>query len=438
LAPPLGLLYIGSCLEKAGHEVYVVDFSSERFSKKRLEKAVTDVDVIGITVLTPGLSSVQKIIQCCRSINPLIPILIGGPHCSLFPERTLDKLDADVCVQGEGEEAFILVINNLSLNNGYEHIPGIFYRDHERKIKKGLEIKVVKNIDSFGVPARHLVENYVYGKWYNPRIKKGEFTSILFSRGCPYRCRFCSRGAIGFHRFRRRSVSHILSELSELSSNGYRHISVNDDCFPTVKEEAMELFEGIIADDLDFQIYLNASRVNLIDQELLDIMRQAGVVHIQFGLESGSQEILDFYQKETKVEQIEAIVTQSHKKGFFTAGSFILGAPIETRKHLLQTIHFAERLPLNSVSYLPLRYMAGSSLWEWAVSEKKIKDNEYLIPADKNRGLSNFTYNELVSLCTNAQLRYYIRPKYVVSLLHTIVHQNNPEILLSFLKILTS
>jgi len=438
LAPPLGLLYIGSMLESKGYQVTMVDFSAEPYSLDRLKEVVRGIDVIGISVLTPSLEWVKVIIQKCRDIVPSIPIIIGGPHCTLFPEKSLSELGADICIPGDGEETFIHVLDCISRKKKLKDVPGVFSQDNSGSIFKGPAIKVIKNIDSFEIPARHLAEQYIYGRWFNPRIRKGEFTSIVFSRGCPYRCRFCSRGAIGYHQFRRRTVDNILFELEELAFQGFQYISVNDDCFPTVKQEAMDLFTGIIERNLDFRFYLNASRVNLIDQELLDIMQRAGVVHIQFGLESGSQEILDFYQKETTIEQIRDVVKRCHKMGFFTAGSFILGAPIETKKHLLETIRFAENLPLDSVSYLPLRYMAGSSLWEWAVGTGKILDSDYLVVADNNRGLGNFSKVELVTLCTNAQLRYYIRPKYFMSLLQTIVRQNKPEILISFAKILGS
>lgn len=436
LAPPLGLLYIGSVLEGEGNEVRVVDFSAEPFSQDRLKGFLSDVDVVGITVLTPALSSVRAIIQCCRSVDPQIPIVIGGPHCTLFPDRSLVELDADVCVQGDGEQAFLDVVKGFLRKKEVGAVPGVVYRNGGKNVRNGPEVKLGGDVDSYVFPARHLVRNYEYGRWYNPRIKKGEFTSVLFSRGCPFRCRFCSRGAVGFHQFRRRSVSTILAELSDLSAKGYRYIAVNDDCFPTVKQEAMDLFDGIVAEGFDFYIYLNASRVNLIDRDLLKSMRQAGVVHIQFGLESGAQEVLDFYEKDTTVEQIKEVVGLSHRFGFFTVGSFILGAPIETKQHLLKTIRFAESLPLDSVSYLPLRYMAGSSLWEQAVSEGKIDADEYLVPADKIRGLGNFSYDELVAVCTNAQIRYYLRPRYVSSLFQTIVRRRNPEILVSFLKML--
>jgi anaerobic magnesium-protoporphyrin IX monomethyl ester cyclase len=436
LAPPLGLLYIGAMLEQEGHTVTVIDFSAEPFSEEHLRNALTDIDLVGITVLTPALSHVKKIINTCRKIDPAVTIVVGGPHCSLFPEKTLKYLQADICVQGDGEQAFLAIAHAQMQNQSFDAILGVMYISNDNKIHQGPPSQLLENIDDIPFPARHLIEHYVYGKGYDPGMKKGEFTSVIFSRGCPYQCTFCSRNAISDHHFRRRSVSNILEELTEISGQGYTHVAVKDDCFPTVKKEALAIFNAIIEERLDFKIYLTASRVNLIDRELLKKMRRAGVIHIQYGLESGNQEILDYYKKNTSLDQIQNVVRLSHQFGLFTAGSFIIGAPSETRKQFINTVHFAERLPLDSISYLPLRYMTGSSLWNQAVLEGKINEETYLINADKTRGLSNFSHEELVNFCTNAQLRYYVRPRYLLSLLQTIIRQSNPKILFSFAQML--
>ena len=123
LSPPLGLLYIASFLEEAGHKVSVVDFSAESFSMDRLRRLVTDVEVVGISVLTPGLKNVSDIIGCCRSTNPKVIIVIGGPHCTLLPKSSLVDLDADICVQGDGEYTLLKVIQQLCAKKDFVNIP---------------------------------------------------------------------------------------------------------------------------------------------------------------------------------------------------------------------------------------------------------------------------------------------------------------------------
>ena len=173
-------------------------------------------------------------------------------------------------------------------------------------------------------------------------------------------------------------------------------------------------------ENLDLKFSVTATRVDLADKELYKKMRQAGVTHIQFGLESGNQDVLDFYHKNTTVDTIQKAVHLSHETGFFTIGSFIFGAPFETAEHFNRTLLFAKSLPLDSVSFLPLRYMIGSELWNQAVNEGKINEKEYLVPADKNRGLGNYTKEELSRYCMSAQRSFYGRPTFFINLLEKI------------------
>ncbi len=291
----------------------------------------------------------------------------------------------------------------------------------------------ITDLDTIPFPARHLVRQYTYGRAYDPRLKQGQFTSILASRGCPYSCRFCSRGSISMHRYRMRSPENILAELRTLDDQGYTHVAFVDDCFPVDTKQATALFDGIRNESFDFTFTITATRVDLADVALYKKMRQAGVAHLQFGLESGNQDVLDYYQKRTTIDAIRRAVHLSADAGFFTIGTFILGAPIETTAHLKQTTQFACTLPLDSVSFLPLRYMVGSALWDEAVTAGKIKPNEYCVTADKNKGLGTFTSQELLQYCHQAQRRFYSRPIFALRLLKHTIHNNDPSFLQSYL-----
>jgi len=239
-------------------------------------------------------------------------------------------------------------------------------------------------------------------------------------------------------RYRMRSTENILAELKEIQQQGYRHVVFSDDCFPANTKQANALFDAIINAKLDLRFSITATRVDLADKELYKKMRQAGVTHIQFGLESGNQDVLDFYHKQTTVYTIKKAVHLSHETGFFTIGSFIFGAPFETTEHFNRTLLFAKSLPLDSVSFLPLRYMIGSELWNQAVNEGKISEKEYLVPADKNRGLGMYTKEELFRHCMNAQRSFYLRPTFLVNLLKTSLRNNDMTYVQSYLSIVFS
>ena len=429
IAPPLGLLYLAKVLEEQGDSVTVLDFSTEEYNEDKLLNDLKSADVVGLTVLTISLKSTIEIISKIKSFNPDIPVIIGGPHCTLFPKKVLEDTNADICVQGDGEESILLIKKAIINEVDFSQIPGVFYKKDE-EIFQGKPMSLLTDLDKISFPSRHLVSNYVYGKELNSSIKKGEFTSIVTSRGCPFSCHFCSRNSMSMKKYRTRSTENIIKELKEISELGFRYVSFNDDCFLSNKKQAFDIFNSIIDEKLDLKIFVNAARVDSADEKLYRVMRDAGVCLLQFGLESGNQDVLDFYNKKTNLEQIRYAVSLSHKVGFFTVGSFILGAPIETEDHFKKTVSFAKSLPLNSVSFLPLMYMAGSKLWEDAVSDGKIPSDDYLVYADSNKKLGNFTEHQLISYCTSAQMSFYFRLKFIVDLIKTCLRQND----FSFLK----
>jgi len=435
-SPPLGPLYIAKILEKCGDRVTVLDFSAEPFQDDRLSKALNDTDAVGVSVLSPSLQQAQHLISLIKHHDPKLPIIIGGPHCTLLPEQSLLETQADISVQGDGEASIVHLRSALLGEKTLENVPGIAFRTPDG-IKHGPAPSLIRDLNTLPFPARHLVEHYVYHSHeYNPRLTAGEFTSLVTSRGCPYQCRFCSRGSISMKQYRTRTIENVLSELREISDQGYLHVAFVDDCFPVDTRQAHLLFQRIIDEHIELRFSISATRVDLMDKALFDLMKQAGVTHIQFGLESGNQDVLDYYHKQTTVETIRNAVQCSHDTGLFTAGSFILGAPFETQDHFNRTLAFAKSLPLDSVSFIPLRYMVGSELWSQAVATGAIGADEYLVTADKNRGLGMYTKEELIAFCFNAQRAYYLRPRFFLNLLKTSLRNNDMSQMQSLISVL--
>jgi len=415
LSPPLGLLYIAKAIEENDDEVNLIDFTAEPMNESRLIHEIKNVDLVGITVLTNSLKNTNELITLIKSKRPRLPIVIGGPHCTLFPKISLEETGVDISVQGDGEKTIVDIINTIKGEKELSSIPGICYRiDDSIKLNESSEI--IENLDSISFPSRNLVTKYAYGKHVNPSVKPGEFTSMITSRGCPYSCRFCSRRSINAT-FRKRSIKNIINELKEIKEQGYKYVVFSDDSFPSKCKRDRQIFEDIIKENLGLKYYVNAVRVDSVDEYLLSKMKQAGVIFIQFGLESGNNDVLEFYHKHTTVEEIKKAVHLSHKIGFITAGTFILGAPFETKEHFMNTISFAKSLPLDSVSFLPLRYMAGSDIWYKAVEAGNISSEEYIVEADSKRGLSTISKKEIISYCKKAQQSYYLRLRFIFLLL---------------------
>lgn len=435
LSPPLGLLYLAKILENEGDTVTVLDFSAEPFNEKNLINAIHNIDVIGMTLLSPALEHAKHLIRVIKQSNPDIPLVIGGPHCTLLPQKALEETQADISIQGDGETVIKDIRQALIKKKEFNQIPGVSYKT-KNGINNGPPVQLIDNLNTIPFPARHLVKRYTYGREFNPSYKPGDFTSIITSRGCPFSCRFCSRGSVSMRRYRMRSTDNVISELKEIQAQGYHHVAIADDSFPVTTKQAHALFDAIIQEQIDLKYSITATRVDLADKALFQKMKHAGVTHIQFGLESGNQDVLDYYHKQTTVETIRNAVELSHDIGFFTTGSFIFGAPFETKKHFDTTLSFALSLPLHSVSFLPLRYMIGSDLWEQAVSNGHITRDEYLVPADVNRGLGRFSKQELFSYCIKAQRAYYARPAFFINLLKTSLRNDDMTFMQSYISMM--
>ncbi|RLB77538.1 MAG: radical SAM protein [Deltaproteobacteria bacterium] len=411
-APPLGLLYIARALEDEGHNVEIIDFEAEDFVEEKIIRNLNSTDVLGLTVTAYALKNAAKISNLVKQNDQHLPILTGGPLSTIQPEQTLTDINADICVEGEGEKIVGRIAKALEGNENLNDIPGVHYKENNI-IKKGPSAELIEDLDSISFPARHLVEKYKYGFYGGVSTSKGKATSMVTSRGCPYNCRFCCVNTIT-KRYRLRSIDNIMKELDELHHK-YYYILLFDDNFLDNKKRAEKIMDMIIERGYNFELGIAGVRVSDADERIFYKMKKAGVVSIAFGIESGNQDVLDFYNKKTTIDQIERAVKLSRKAGLFTSGSFIAGAPIETKEHLKNTFKMAVTLPLDRAVFTHLRYLKGSDLWREAVEAGKIKEHEYLVKADSKRGLGNFSYEELDKWVSNADKRFFLRPGYLLT-----------------------
>jgi radical SAM superfamily enzyme YgiQ (UPF0313 family) len=409
--PPLGLLYLGGILENEGHEAKLIDFCAENYTEKKLVNSLSGIDAVGITVRSHDVRCVNKIIDVIRRTNSQIPIIVGGPHCTLDPINAMNNLNADILVEGDGEIALQRTINNLENNNSLDEIHGVYYKE-KNILKHGPPAQIITDLDSLPFPARHLVDNYKYG--YLPggvNLTRGKVTSMMISRGCPYNCKFCINRAIT-KKYRTRSTENVTEELQQIIHK-YDFLHIIDDNFFVDRKKADEILDFLIREKSDLELWISGIRTDVADNKLFKKMKKAGVTTINIGIESGNQEVLEFYNKQITINQIKKAISMARKTGFLTIGYFILGAPIETEQHLKNTINFAKTLPLDQAIFSPLGYLKGSPLWHDAVSEGKIKEHEYIVASDRDRGLGNFTSKELWDWCIWAYKDFYLRPSYI-------------------------
>ncbi len=412
--PPLGLLYLGSALLEEGHKVEIYDFLLEDDSKEALKKSLLSADAIGFTVTGENLDEVVEVSNSIKESEPHIPIIIGGAHCTFHPNKSLyDVPSADVSVEGDGDFVIKEIINAIEGRIEYNQISGVYYRD-KGKIRKGKKPIIIKDLDSIPFPSRNLIDKYNYGKIEDVYLFKPKMTSMVSSRGCQYNCRFCSRHAFSYDIYRQRSSENVVKEFQEINEK-YSSVVIVDDNFLTDKKRVNQILDEIIQTGVEIDIIILSTRADSADKELYRKMKKAGVIYLGYGLESGNQDVLDYYRKGITLDHIKNAIKLSREMNFITHGNFILGAPIETEQHIKNTINFACSLPLDIAIFQPLYYMHGSDLWGEAIQKGNIDiEDGYSVMADSQKGLGQFSETELEQYCRQAFNKFYMRPSYFI------------------------
>ncbi len=428
LAPPLGLLYLAAELVSAGYHVEVIDFNSEPYSKQYLGDILRETELVGLSALSYNCGHLGTVIQDIRDLAHDLPVMVGGPDITIRP-RLIEG--ADVCVAGEAEKTIVDIVDTMLRGGDLSRHAGTIYRDGSRSsVHWGRDPYVEKDLDSIQFPARHLLQSNGRSRGYTllGRALSDKITIGITSRGCPFSCTFCAHGALSYNMYRERSVENVVDELEVLNRQGYEVLGIVDDSFTLNRNRVVRIMEGILERKLRLYILVEG-RVDSVDEELLRLMRRAGVRGIYFGLESANQDVLDFYDKRTTVDQNRRAVEMADKVGIYTAGSFILGAPLETRAHMERTVRFATDLPLDLVSFSGLEYAFGSRLWRQAVEDGAIAPDEIKVRAGSERGLGRFPADDIERWCFESARRFYFRPRYWLRVLSKSIRMRDPYLL---------
>ena len=229
--PPLGLLYIGTVLQNAGHEVKVIDNGRVQLPVESVVERVKreNPGVVGVSVLTPTFKQGVKIAGAIKAEMPDVKIAFGNYHATFTHDRILTKYPfADHVVLGEGEFSFLELVDALEKNEGPEGIPGVAYRRDGGAVNTP-ERRLILNLDELPIPDRSLLEHEYHSEIMGAWGSGGRFTTVLTSRGCPYTCRYCACAAFSSHRVRFRSPEAVVAELERLCSEGYEEVGFVDD-----------------------------------------------------------------------------------------------------------------------------------------------------------------------------------------------------------------
>jgi radical SAM superfamily enzyme YgiQ (UPF0313 family) len=441
--PPLGLAIIAAVLEKEGHRVTVLDANALGLTPEALPSLAAGADVIGLTAMTPTIGAAMESARYLKKANPDLTIVLGGAHGTLLPDETLAAApEIDIIVRGEGEATAVELLRTLEARQPLENIAGISYR-RDGRIASNAARTTLTDMDALPYPAYHLLP----WRKYRPHPPHGlarPFAAIVTSRGCPYRCAYCSKPIFG-SKFRAQSAERVVDEVAYLQEKfGIREIAFYDDIFTLDKKRALAVAEGIIRRGIKV-VWTCEARVNLVDKELLIAMKRAGCYAVAYGLESASPAILDTLHKDITPEQVETAVRITREAGIQTVGYLMLGSPGETPETIRQTIALAKRLKLDFAQFAVTTPFPATELYKIYTQERQetipwesfvyAGDNR-LTPVFESQDLSR---DDLKRWTRRAYREFYLRPAYIWQRLRRLTSWNELKVnLKGFLMLLRS
>jgi len=337
VSPPLGLAYVAAHLLEAGHRVELIDLNISGFNPKRIELALSRSrpGLVGISAHTETYPNALRLARLVKEFDPSIPVVIGGPHASILPQVVVIEPAVDFIVVGEGERAAVKlaqVLEDGADPAALERVSGLGCKVSDRIVINPADEPL--DATEIGRPARHLLSLDFYEDAHNILTARG---------GCPYRCPFCSASYLWGGKRRPRPPTEIVAEIDHmLTAYGATHVFFVDDVF-TLNKKWLEDLLALLKKRAERISWACATRVDLVDAELLGRMAATGCVGIQFGVESGAQSVLDSVKGIDKGRALEA-VEASVAAGIKATCSFMVPFPEDTEETLAETLAFMKQL----------------------------------------------------------------------------------------------
>ncbi|MBI1972592.1 radical SAM protein, partial [Candidatus Woesearchaeota archaeon] len=380
-------------------------------------------DIIGIylNVVTArsGIELSKKIKE-----NSQITVVLGGPFVPEQLDRLLDQSKADIFVQGEAEVTFLEICQGKER----EKIDGIMYME-KNKLMTNKPRELIANIDELPYAAYHLLPNL---SLYSSRSRKKPIAPIFTSRGCPYKCTFCSSSSAKSpfkNRFRVRSPENVVGEIEYLIKNfGVKEIDILDDNFTLDMKRADDILNLIIARKLKVAINLqNGVRADRLTFDLVKKMKQAGVYKAGIGIESGNQDILRSIKKQLNLDAVRNAVKWFKEVGIVSIGFFVIGLPEDTEETIKQTINFAIELNPSIANFMTAVPLPNTELYDlvekkgWLIKKTDENGTESgFYAADFHYETPNLTKEKVLELQKVAYRKFYFRPSKMLEVIRDI------------------
>lgn len=430
---PIGLMYLAAYAERElpGVAVDIVDLRVSRTQPQDLGRIAAErgADVVGLRAPSVCAGMLQQAAAAVRSALPNALILAGGPHATCHPGDVLGSGNVDVAVCGEGELPFVAILRERLAGRPIRNIPSTMTAG----MAAPLPATELPDPDALPFPAWDKIDMDAYARYSGFSILgRRRYMALFTSRACPYQCTYCHN--IFGKRFRARRATSVLAEIRTLHERyGIADFEVLDDIFNLRRERVVEICRGLIDEGPRVQLsFPNGVRADLLDDDLLELMRAAGTTYISFAIETASARLQKRIKKNLDLEKTAHAIRKAASLGIFTNGWFMLGFPTEEEDELRATISFAVDLPLDTAHFLKVTPFAGTDLFDSLGEEAAAAFGEHPEVRsyhDRTFNLSNVPNDRFQRLVRGALRRFYASPRRWLRILR---HHPAPTRLLGF------
>ena len=419
LLPPLGLAYIAAVLEKEGHTVKIIDGPvlsvRKDYTYDSLRKDIQKFqpDIVGVTATTPQINLALKTMKVVKETSSALTFL-GGPHVTAVPESILDK-NCDYGIYGEGEYVFRDALRLIQKKQKPDKTRGLITKKKGKIHVNGTYY--IQNLDELPMPAWHLLPMKLY-KPSPANYRRLPSFEIMTSRGCPFSCAFCSKPIFGY-KFRAHSPERVIKEMKHLHDTyGIKDLEIFDDTFTLNKRRVEKICQMMIDQKVDIT-WNCMTRVDCITPELLKLMKKAGCYQVGYGIESGSEKILERMNKKITKEKVRKAVKWANDAGLDIRGFFMFAFPGETKETARETIEFAKSLDIDIAQFMVTTPYPGTKLWDMAHQEGTVRINDwenftFYAPEGAPYIPKGMTEKEILNIYSRAYKEFYLRPKYIL------------------------
>jgi len=416
---PLGVMAIASAARSAGHDdLHVLDMKVEDWTPEQACDALVelDPDVVGLSAMTYEAGCMHALAKLVKERLPKAVVVCGGPHPSVAADDVMQDSNVDFVVRGEGEWTFAELLDGLrDGRTDFSGCSGLNWRDAGGTAQVEPDRAPPADLDAMPIPAWDLIE---HSKYYDvPRggviYAHKEFATMFSSRACPWRCTYChnSYGKV----FRERSADSVLAEIDYLVQNhGVKELVFMDDIFNFKPERAKAIARGLIERDYKLALtFPNGFRGDILDEELVLLLKQAGMYRCMVAVESAVPRLQKVMKKHLKIDKVRHIVDFIAKQGIMVHGAFMLGFPSETKEEMKATIDWAAKSSFHTAAFFRVIPFKGTQLFEQVhgAGFELPSDWSTYEPYETEINLSEVPEDEIDKLNKAAYRSFYFNPR---------------------------